>query len=260
MIAALARASTAFERRDWLELAVEAFHFVSESMADGARLGHSWREERLLVPGLASDLANMIRAAIALFEAGAGDNYLERARGWAEAIEADYGDVEGGGYFLSARDAAALITRPRSTLDDAVPNANGVMADNLFRLAALTGEDRWLRRGDELLKALSPSMKANVFGHASLLNALDFRLHGLEIVVVGSGREAEALAAAVHRLPYTHRTLLRVGSVAELPPTHPVRQAGPLDDNAAFLCSGGRCSLPMKDVAGLTEAMRQMQM
>ncbi|GLS17256.1 thioredoxin domain-containing protein [Labrys miyagiensis] len=259
MIAALARASVAFGRPDWLDLAARAFHFVSESMADSTRLGHSWRESRLLVPGLATDLANMTRAAIALFEAGAGSARLERAKGWAEAIEADYRDSEGGGYFLSARDAAALITRPRSTLDDAVPNANGVMADNLFRLAALTGEDRWLQRGDELLKALSPSMNTNVFGHASLLNALDFRLHGLEIVVVGEGEEAQVLLAASNRLPYTHRTLLRVGSVMELPATHPVRQTGPLDRSAAFVCSGGRCSLPVKDAAALAETIRQMR-
>ncbi|WP_413990579.1 thioredoxin domain-containing protein [Labrys okinawensis] len=259
MIAALARASVAFGQPDWLDLAAKAFSFVSESMADGTRLGHSWREGRLLVPGLATDLANMARAAIALYEAGADDIYLEKAKDWAEAIEADYRDAEGGGYFLSARDAAALITRPRSTLDDAVPNANGVMADNLFRLAGLTGEDRWLQRGDELLRTLSPSMKANVFGHATLLNALDFRLHGLEIVVVGAGDDGQSLAAAANRLPYTHRTLLRVSSLDELPRMHPVRQAGPLGGSAAFVCSGGRCSLPVKDAARLAETIQDMQ-
>jgi uncharacterized protein len=258
MIAALARAAVAFQRPDWLILARNAFRFVAESMADGPRLGHSWRQCRLLVPGLASDLAAMIRAAIALYEAGAGSEYLDKARGWADAVEAHYRDHEGGGYFLSALDAPALITRPRSTLDDAVPNANGMMADNLFRLAALTGEDRWLQRGDALLGALAPSMSANVFGHASLLNALDLRLHGLEIVVVGEGAEAEGLSAITRRLPYTRRTLLRAGSVGDLPETHPVRMAGGSERAAAFVCSGGRCSLPVWDEAGLLEAIGAM--
>ncbi len=259
MIAALARTSVIFARPDWLELARKAFHFVAESMADGARLGHSWREGRLLVPGLASDLANMIRAALALHEAGASGAYLDKAKAWADAIEADFHDGEGGGYFLSARDAAALITRPRSTLDDAVPNPSGVMADNLFRLAALTGEDRWLRRGDELLQALSPGMSSNVFGHGSLLNALDLRLHGLEIVVVGEGEGAEALYAEALKEPYAQRILLRVGTVADLPSEHPVRQAGNVAGVAAFVCSSGRCSLPVGDAGALAGTIRQMR-
>ena len=44
-----------------------------------------------------------------------------------------------GGYCLTADDAAGLVVRPRSALDDATPNANGTMAENLVRLAALTG-------------------------------------------------------------------------------------------------------------------------
>ncbi len=259
MVTALARTSTIFHRPDWRQLAEKAFHFVAESMADGPGLGHSWRQGRLLVPGLASDLADMIRAALALHEAGAGTSYLHKARDWAEAIEADFSDGEGGGYFLTARHAAGLITRPRSTLDDAVPNPGGVMTDNLFRLAALTGDDRWLRRGDELLKALSSVMSGNVFGHASLLNALDLRLHGLEIVVVGEGSEAESLYEEALGEPYARRILLRANSAGDLPDGHPVRATGDTMPVGAFVCSGGRCSLPVREASALAGTIRQMR-
>lgn len=258
-IAALARASVIFDRPDWLALAQAAFGFVAESMADGPRLGHSWREGRLLKPGLASDLAVMIRAALALHETGAGQAYLDRALGWAEAIERDYADAEGGGYFLTAEDAAALITRPRSTLDDAVPNANGIMADNLVRLAALTGEQRWLQRGDEMFTALSPAMAGNVFGHASLLNALDLRLHGLEIVVLGSGAAADQLYRSALDQPFPSRTILWAARIEELPAGHAVRQADAGGGPAAFVCSGQRCSLPVGDPAALAETIRSMR-
>ncbi len=259
MIAALARASIIFGKPDWLGLAQAAFHFVAESMADGPRLGHSWREGRLLKPGLATDLAAMIRAALALHEAGAGQAYLDQALGWAAAIEGDYADAEGGGYFLTASDAAALITRPRSSLDDAVPNANGIMADNLVRLAALTGDDRWLRRADEMLTALSPAMAGNVFGHASLLNALDLRLHGLEIVVLGSGEAAERLYRAALDQPYTNRIILRANAPEDLPAGHAVRQSDAGGGPAAFVCSGQRCSLPATDEKALVATMASMR-
>ena len=43
-----------------------AFDFVASAMSRGDRLGHSWRQGKLKFPGLASDFAAMIRAALAL--------------------------------------------------------------------------------------------------------------------------------------------------------------------------------------------------
>src|SRR5262249_38111522 len=77
MIAALANAAALIGERSWIALAERAFRFVAESMARGDRLGHSWREGRLLFPGLSSDYAAMIRAAIALHQATGTDLFLQ---------------------------------------------------------------------------------------------------------------------------------------------------------------------------------------
>ncbi len=69
MIAALANAGVLLDEPHWLALAARAFDFIAAAMTRGDRLGHSWRDGRLLYPGLASDFAAMIRAALALFEA-----------------------------------------------------------------------------------------------------------------------------------------------------------------------------------------------
>src|SRR5207248_6112037 len=68
MIAALANAGALLGERTWIIMAARAFRFIAASMIRGDRLGHSWRDGRLLFPGIASDFANMIRAALALFE------------------------------------------------------------------------------------------------------------------------------------------------------------------------------------------------
>ena len=79
MIAALVHAGTAFGEPSWIDRARRAFEFIASDMTKGDRLGHSWRAGRLLYPGLASDFANMIRAALALYEA-TGRARLPRAR------------------------------------------------------------------------------------------------------------------------------------------------------------------------------------
>ncbi len=72
MIAALANASLMFAEPSWCEIAKRAFDFIAQSMTRGDRLGHSWRAGQLKFPGLASDFAAMIRAALALYEASRG--------------------------------------------------------------------------------------------------------------------------------------------------------------------------------------------
>ena len=69
MIAALTNAAVILDEPDWLHLARRAFDFIARQMTRDGRLGHSFRAGKLTLPGLASDHANMIRAALALHEA-----------------------------------------------------------------------------------------------------------------------------------------------------------------------------------------------
>ena len=147
MIAGLVNAGVLLDEPSWLQLAARAFMFIAAKMAHGDRLGHSWREGRLLFPGLASDHAAMIRAALALHEATGEPGYLERALAWQGTLDRHYANPQSGGYFLTADDAEGLVVRPSATTDDAIPNPNAVAAQNLVRLAALTGPARLARSG-----------------------------------------------------------------------------------------------------------------
>ena len=260
MIAALVRAALIFAEPDWLHHAARAFLFVDRKMSHGDRLGHSWREGRLLIPGLASDHAAMIRAALALYEATGEANYLTRAVAWQDALDRHYANPETGGYFLTASDAEGLVVRPNSTADEATPNPNSVAAENLLRLAVYTGQDAWRAQADKLFDGLLPIANDNLFMHVALLNALDLRLRGVEIVVVGAGRAADELAAAALDLPFLDRSMLRAPNADALPPTHPARhKIAAAAGAAAFVCVGEQCSLPVTSGEKIAEALAAMR-
>ena len=87
-----------------------------------------------------------------------------------------------------------------------------------------------------------------------MLNALELRLRGAEIVVTGA--ESDALFAAALKLPFTGRTVLRARTAAALPVTHPARdKIAAARAPQAFVCVGETCSLPVTDPAGLTGAI-----
>ncbi len=262
MIASLVNAGAALNEPSWLAMAARAFDFIATAMSDGerqnTRLGHSWRQGKLLLPGLASDYAAMIRAALALYEATGERHYLERALTWQRSFDAHYIDAETGGYYLTADDAEGLLLRPHSTADDATPNPNAVAAQNLVRLAVLAGDDTWRERADKLIEGVLAGAGSNLFGHVATLNALDLRLRGAEIVVTGA--QAEAFAQAALALPFLDRIVLRAKTAADLPPSHPAQtKLAAASGGAAFACVGERCSLPVtepREIAKVLHAMR----
>ncbi len=255
MIATLAHAGMLINEPDWIARATRAFRFVAESMTRGERLGHSWREGRLVFPGLSSDFAAMVRAAIALHQATGEREFLDRAITWTAALERHHADPETGGYFFTADDAEGLIVRPAQTRDDALPNPNALTAQNLIRLAVLAGNDQYRARADRLFDSLLSLAADNLFGHAALLNAFDVRLRHREIVCVGT--RAEEFATAAFRLPFLDRTIVRAKNADALPERHPARAmiAAAPREGAAFVCQGERCSRPVTEPARLAEAI-----
>jgi len=256
MITALADASLMLGEPSWLAMAERAFAFIVRAMTRGDRLGHSWREGQLKFPGLASDFAAMIRAALALHEATGRPDYLDQALVWQRALDRDYTNAETGTYYLTATDAEGLVVRPDSTADEATPNHNAVAAQNLVRLALLAGDDAWRGKADRLIAAVAPLAIENLYMHMALLNAIDLRLRAAEIVVTGEGSAAEMLLAAARALPPLDRVVFHARRADVLPPAHPAREKiAAADEPQAFVCIGETCSLPATDPQSLDAAI-----
>jgi uncharacterized protein YyaL (SSP411 family) len=264
MIAALVNAATALGEPRWIIPAARAYHFIVETMqysdsAGECRLAHSARAGVVVKPGLALDHAAMLRAALALHEARnlAGvevpdHDYLGDAIAWARAVERHHIDSQTGIVAMSADDASDVILRLTPTADDAIPNAHSVYLVGLVRLASATGDGSWLKRADDLFAALASVVRSNPVGHAGILNALDLRLRGLEIVTAGP--ERQALYAGALSVPFSGRMVFDLDKPDAIPPEHPAAaQAKAAGAAAAFICSAGTCSLPVHDPAALKE-------
>ena len=264
MIAALVNAATIFQEPEWIRLGARAYDFIVTEMqftdAQGnRRLAHGWRADVLVKPGLALDHAAMMRAALALHEARnfgppASRDYLADAIGFAEALEVYHRDLQSGLLNMTAKDAGDVILRLAPTADDAIPNAHPVYLSALVRLAGLTGDARWLARADALFEALSASVRGNLVAHAGILNALDFRLRVKEIVTAGPQRKP--LYEAALGVPFSGRVVMDIDRPEGIPEGHPAKaQVEAAGEGAAFVCSDGACSLPVRSVEALLETI-----
>jgi len=259
MIAALANAGVMFGEPTWVATAVRAFRFIADHMTRDGRLGHSWREGRLLLPGLASDYACMIKAALALNEATGERGYLDQALAWQAMFDRHYRNTANGGYFTTADDAEGLVVRPDSTTDDATPNPNAIEAHNLVRLAIFAGDDQRRAAADRLIDGILPFAADSLFGHMALLNAIDLRIRVAEIVITGP--DAGHLTTAALKLPFLDRAVLRAPTADTLPASHPAQAkiAAAPQVGAAFICVGETCSLPVTEATAIAQTMATMR-
>ncbi len=254
-IAALAQAATAFNRPDWLDLAVSAFAFIAESLASAdGRLLHSWRG-RAQHRAIIDDYANMSRAALALHEATGETRYLDHARRWVDIAIAHHGDARGG-FFFTADDAEHLIARAKHALDQPNPSGNGTLAAVLARLYFLAGQDADRAHAQATLDAFAGEARRNIFGHATLLNAAELLMRGLQIVVIGvrGAADTEALLRVINTANLPNKILSVFAPGAALPPTHPAAGKSQIEGRAtAYVCEGPVCSAPLTDAVALAE-------
>lgn len=254
MIAALANASSAFAQPLWLAIAVRAFAVIETDMHSDDHLMHSLRLGQVKHFATADGYANMIKAALMLYEVTAEASYVERAEIWASELHVHYWDKQDGGYYYTSERTEALITRTRSASDDAVPNANGIMLGNFARLHVITGNDDYKSRADALITAMQGDALSSIYSHATFFNSFEVLVETVQCILCGDPDQPDtkAFARALLTRAIPNRCLAYIIDTAALPSEHPAHGKERIGGAATlYVCKGTRCSLPLTDPAAL---------
>ena len=259
MIAALAEAGAVFKKPEWHFAAVRAFWAIAEKAGEGDKLYQSWRGgKRAPVEATAEGYAHMARAAMKLFEFAADTRYVDKARGWLDRLESHFADTARGGYYMTSSETPDAIIRIRTGLDLALPNYNGVIAETLWRLSYLTGEDSYRKRTNDALAAFGAEIQRQPQGTATLLNALEFAMATVHVVVIGDERnvDTQQLVRAVLDRSVPCRILTVMKPTQKLNKDHPAFGKTMKDGKAtAYVCIGSGCSDPVTDPVQLANGL-----
>ena len=247
-IRALAKAGDAMGNPEWIKLAEGAYTFVSSRMVSGDRLFHSYRAGKSKAPATSADYANMISAALALHQLRNEQRYLDDAVSWTAIMNRHY-DADGGGYYFSADDTSDLFMRPLSASDDAVPNANATMLQNLADLYTLTGDTAYLKRADALLSAFQGAAQTMAIAYTGLLSGVLTLIAPHHIVIAGD-RLAPGfrLGKGACQGLYSQRRRPVDWGWQRLPVSSPAAGKGAISGKiTAYVCVGQHCSLPITE-------------
>ncbi len=250
MISALAEAGAVFGRKDYIDAAGRCADFIWSQMRDRqGNLLRSWRRGEARLNAYLEDHAFLLEALLTLYEADFDPAVFNRAVAVAETMIDRFADPDRGGFFSTSHDHEELIARRKDIGDHPIPSGSSSAALGLLRLAGLTGEARYRRQAEGVLKLLAPATarQPGAFGH--LLQALDlYSAPGGEVAIVwpGESRAAAEPLLGVYRGRYRPRFVLAAGPPdSSVPPLLRGRTAG--DRPAAYVCRDFACRAPVTD-------------
>lgn len=258
-ISALARAGWALSEPRWLDAARRAGEFVWTHMQADGRLRRSWVQGNARGTGYLDDYANLVQGYLDLFEATGERQWLARAMQLQAAQDAHFGDAAGGGYFTTPDDGEVLLARAKPDRDGAEPAGNSVAANNLLRLAAVTGADSWRRKAVATWRSVADRLAQYPFLLTEMLLGVEswawpFR----EVVLVrpqgAATGAAEPMLTVLRNHYMPHRVVLHVEmgpAQDDLAGLAPIVAGKAARDGkvTAYVCRQGVCELPTTDPA-----------
>ncbi|MUL66679.1 hypothetical protein BOO86_19560 [Mycobacterium sp. CBMA 234] len=254
-ITALAEAAVALGKPEFLDAAtVCARRLLDLHLVDGrlrrASLGGAVGDSA----GILEDYAALATGLLTLHQVTGDDSWLDAAQGLLDTALAHFADPDRGGrWFDTADDAEALLVRPADPVDGATPSGASLVAEALLTFAHLAAEpERYVNAAAATLASATPILARSPRGGGHWLAVTEAAVRGpIQIAVACADSNSELLSAARRFAP---GGAIVVGG----PEGSSALLAGRgrvADQDAAYVCRGQVCDLPVTAAGDLAAAL-----
>jgi uncharacterized protein len=225
--------------------------------------------QRREVRGLLDDYAYTACACLDAYEATSDLSYFNFARAIADAMIAKFFDSVSGGFSdRELEDGIAatgvLGTRRKPFQDSPTPAGNPMAAIALSRLFGYTNDANYRDKAEETLEVFAGMAgQYGIFGATYGIAAAHFSEPHTQVVIVGSGTEADQLEATAIRPFRFGKAVLRLEAGEAVPGKLPPALAATVPNlpglreasATAVVCSNFACQPPVHDVSGLKQLL-----
>lgn len=264
-LAAFAEAGRVLNRKDYIDVARRNAEFILDTLVVDGQLHHVWKDGQTKIDAFLDDYAYYAEGLLELYTTTWELRWFNTAKGWADVMLNHFWDSDSGGFFQTSDQHEALIIRPKSLLDEAVPSGNGIASLVLLRLAALLGTADYERQARAPIELVAAAFARYPTAAASTLCALDTLLATPQEVAIIGTPDHEDTTAMLRALydQYLPHTSIAVAS----PDDAAAREAIPLlhdrpqrdNRSTAYVCRSFTCLAPTTSVDQLLHDIRQGQ-
>ncbi len=258
MISAFAKAGFVLDDPSFIRSAEKAADYIQNHMrSDDGRLFRSARNDQSRQTAFLEDYAFLIQGLLDLYEATGDLSRIQAAIDFQKLQDELFSERSEGGYFLTGGNQERLLAPEKPAYDGAEPSGNSVSYLNLLRLHALTLDDSYRARAENLLKTFSGILRSSPTRLNSMVLGVDFLENDpVEIVLVPGKAGKSGLEPYLDHLRdnfIPSKVVLLAGDRQSGPKSTAL--GTPLEGKVAikgkataYVCRNGTCSLPATDL------------
>ena len=222
-------------------------------------------------PGTLDDYAFSIHACIDAWLADGEMKYYEAATKLADAMIDLFADEDAGAFFdtpaagIGGATIGALAARRKPLQDAPTPAGNPTAAAALLRLEALSGRKEYREIAEDTLACFTGIVEHfGLYAGSYGLAAERLLLDPVQVVIVGSGDEADRLESTAVAGFSVNKTVIRIAPTRLVPGGIPealeetlLHVPQPAGAEAwALVCRGRTCLPPITDAEGMLEVLQ----
>jgi uncharacterized protein YyaL (SSP411 family) len=254
MIKAYADAYLAFQKKEYLESAVNAAIKIKTHLLEkNGFLFHQFTENTPATDGFLEDYAQLTEAFIKLYEVTFEEEWLLLSKKICNYTLTHFFDEKTSMFYFTTQDQSTALGRVIDYHDNVIASSNSVMAKVLFHLGHYFDESHYIEVSKKMAQNIIPEAENFPSGFSNWLDLIQFFQIGItEIAIVG--KNAKALTEAVQKIYYPNKILIaNISDKSELPL---LQHRFIKDKTVAYICKNKTCSLPLISITELLNTLK----
>jgi uncharacterized protein YyaL (SSP411 family) len=235
----------AFGEKSFFDAAQQNLDFLLKNLATEQNgLFRNFKNGIATIHGFLDDYAFLISALIDFYQISFDENYLFKAKAFAEYVEIHFFDKSTGMFLYTDDQYSELIARKMEVTDNVIPSSNSEMAKNLFALNLYFEESKYENQAIQLLKNVFEDVKKNPASYSNWAIASNHAIFTIiEAAIVGKSYREKLSQFQKNYLPNVFF------SGAENESQLPLLQNKMVDGKTMiYICKNKSCGLPQEIV------------
>ena len=171
MLASFAEAARLLDNDVFRDVSLKAGNFILENLTTPeGKILHIYKNGTCKIYAYLEDYANVIDAFFELYKTTSEKKWLIKAVDYANIVLDEY-MADNGLFYDNSNLKDDLFVRPQNLQDNAIPSGNSMIAKQFLRLGKDTGEEKFIKAGENILKNISGMLEKYPQAFGEALNA-----------------------------------------------------------------------------------------
>ena len=229
----------------YLKKADQIANFIMDKMTrSGVLLYRTYKQGDSRINAFLDDYSFTLEAFIGLYQASFDEAWLKRSDALMTYVIKNFYDDKSGMFFYTSVEDAKLVARKMEVMDNVIPSSNASMAESLYLLGHILGEEKYVEMSGQMLANMKDHTLKYLSYHGKWANLMLKQIESPYELVI-SGPDAKQVQKEFNKRFYPNVLILGSEKESELPL---LKNRFNNETTSLYLCKDKACFLPTSNI------------